>query len=251
MTYTEKVKDVIQMLASTDIKGCISGSSMIPDADFDVWTDVPDVDVFVYSEPQLAYAINQLQFAYGFEPKTKGEQWKIDRINQRGGWNKTALSTVKLEKCGVTVNLTWKKGKIDLLSVLSSFDMSIIMIGLDIPTGVVLDLRTGNGIVKDDPKHIWSDDPFKAVPNPLREQDVDMYGTEQWVRQFARAIKYWNRGFDTRPMARFYIGLIDGVIETGRLFESENSEARFSEFVSTFQPVRDKMAKWLEERDDD
>ena len=134
--------------------------------------------------------------------------------------------------------------------VLSSFDMSIIMIGLDIPTGVVLDLRTGGGIVRNDPRSMWSDDPWKAVPNPLREQDVDMYGCEAWLRQFNRVIKYWSRGFDTRPMAEFYIRLIDGVIETGKLFDTANSESRYNEFVAMYAPIKQRMEKWLEERKD-
>ena len=127
--------------------------------------------------------------------------------------------------------------------------MSIIMIGYDIKHRFGQDFRTGASAgVYDDRDHLWSDDPRVAVPNPLRDQDVDMYGTEMWVRQFDRVIKYWNRGFDTRKMAEFYIELIDGVIATGKLFQSEKADAAYNGFVTTYEPLRDKMKAWLDDK---
>ena len=122
--------------------------------------------------------------------------------------------------------------------------------GYDIPFGWGIDLRTKDVKVFDDKNHRWSDDPKVSVPNPMRKQDVDMYGAEMWVRQFDRVIKYWNRGIDTRPMARFYIKLINEVIDRGRLFESEKSEASFNAFVTTYEPLRDKMVEWLNDKED-
>lgn len=248
---TEKIHETIDLLAGSGINGCVTGSSMIPDVDFDEWDSVPDVDVFVYTEDELMYALTLMMFKHGFELLEGGEDWKFGRLRKTGINRSMPLSTMKVTKDGVIVNLTYKKGKNNLFNVLSSFDMSIIMVGMDIPTKVKLDLRKGwNGMVMDDPNGVWSPSTKIAKPNPLRVQDVDMYTVEMWVRQFDRVIKYWNRGFDTRPMAEFYIELINGVIEKGQLFHTEKSERAYQEFVTTYEPLRDKMIQWLEDKED-
>ena len=245
MGITNKIKETIEMLKQTDIDGCITGSSML-DEDFDAWADVPDIDVFVYQPNQQLYAIDLLMFKHGFKPWSPGELWKINRIKSRGMQKSAYLSTVKLMKDGVIVNISYKTGKNNMFNVLSSFDMSIIMIGYDIKKHILLDLRCGwKDMVVEDCYGYWSDNPRVAVPNPLRDQDVDMYGVEMWVRQFDRVIKYWNRGFDTRQMARFYIDSIDRVIRDGALFASDKSTAAYTAFVEEYGPMRDKMKAWL------
>ena len=250
MTLTEQIKDTIELLKSTDINGCITGSSML-DADFDTWASHPDIDLFVYTEPQLQYAECMLEFKYGFKPITKGEDWKVERVHNKGMQKNAFLSTVKVGKGDVVVNITYKKGKNNLMNVLSSFDMSIIMIGYDIRKHVLLDLRCGwDNMVHQDPENRWSHDINVAVPNPLRDQDVDMYGVQMWVRQFNRVIKYWTRGFDTRPMAEFYIKLINRVINDGQLFDTEKSKVNYEEFKTLYEPVRDKMVEWLKDKEE-
>lgn len=250
MSLTKDIKDTIEMLKNTDINGCITGSSML-DCNFDNWDSVPDIDLFVYSEPQLQYAANMLMFKFGFEPLSPGEEWKLGRVQNKGMQRNAYLSTVKLRLGNVVVNVTYKQYKNNIFSVLSSFDMSIIMVGYDIRKHVMLDLRCGwEHMVPEDPDNRWSPDTKVAYPNPLRDQDVDMYGAEMWVRQFDRVIKYWNRGFDTRPMARFYIKLINEVIEKGQLFQTDKSEAAYQGFITTYEPLRDKMVQWLNDKED-
>ena len=244
---TEKIKETIEIIKTMDINGCITGSSLL-DVDFDTWESVPDIDVFVYNEYQLQHAVDMFMHN-GFEPLNNGEIWKIDRLHNEGVNRKMPLTTIKLKRDEVIVNLTWKWSRTSLFGVLQSFDMSIIMRGIDIPTGCEIDLRCGwPGMVKQDPKGLWSPDPNVAYPNPLRKQDADMYTVEQWVRQFDRCIKYWNRGFDTRPMAQFYIDLITSVIEKGKLFSTERADEAFNEFVEVYTPVRQTMIDWLDAR---
>lgn len=251
MSLTQEIHDTIDMLKQTDIYGCITGSSMIPDVNFDEWESAPDIDVFVYYEPQLVDAMCLLMYKHGFEMLSAGEEWKRDRVRTRGSHKKEILQTVKLRKGDVIVNITYKPGKNKLTDVLSSFDMSIIMIGYDIRKKITVDLRRAwPGMVPEDELHRWSTSTKVAVPNPLRDQDVDMYGVAMWVRQFDRVIKYWNREFDTRPMARFYIELIDGVIERGRLFDTERSIESYDEFYDTYMPLRDKMVQWLNDKEE-
>lgn len=250
MTLTQQIKDTIELLKATDINGCITGSSML-DVNFDEWQSHPDIDVFVYTEPQLQYAANMLMFKYDFVPASDGEEWKLDRVQNKGSQRSSYLSTVKLRKGDVVVNITYKSYKNNIFSVLSSFDMSIIMIGYDIRKRVLLDLRCGwDNMVLEDPDHRWSTSVNVAMPNPLRDQDVDMYGAEMWIRQWDRVVKYWNRGFDTRPMAKFYIDLINGVIRKGQLFQTDKSEAAYQGFVNAYEPLRDKMVQWLNDKEE-
>lgn len=249
-SITEQIHDAIEELKGSGINGCITGSSMIPDADFDSWASVPDVDVFVYTEPQLLHASDVLMFKYGYELLDAREDWKFDRVANRGSNKKAFLTTLKLKRGDVVVNITYKNYRNNVVAVLGSFDMSCIMIGYDIPFGWGIDMRTKDIKVFDDRNHRWSDDPNVSVPNPMRKQDADLYTTEMWVRQFARVMKYWDRGIDTRPMARFYVELIDEVIRKGSLFDSDKAMGAFDAFIETYQPLRDKMAAWLEDKEE-
>lgn len=250
---TDKVRKTIGLIMGTGINGCVTGSSMLclHGIDFDDWTDVPDVDVFVYSEPQLSHAVDIMCMRYGFKPLNDGEAWKIDRLHTRGTSRDWPLSTVKVVRDDVVVNITWKKGYTTMAAVLSSFDMSIIMVGYDIKHRFGMDMRTAESAgVFEDADGLWSHDRRTAVPNPLRDQDVDMYGAKMWIRQFTRVIKYWQRGFDTRPMARFYLKLIDGVIKKGRLFQTDKSEEAYNDFMSWTGPVRESIEEWLRDKEE-
>lgn len=250
MAIKEKMNETIELLKELDINGCITGSSMI-DGDYDNWESQPDIDLFVYARPQLQYAANLLIQVYGFKPLNGGEAWKIDRLNNYEQKRKRPVDTLKVEKDGIVVNISYKDGKDNIFAVLASFDMSIIMVGYDISMHVLLDLRCKwDNMVREDDDDRWSTSIDVAYPNPLRKQDVDMYGTQMWVRQFDRVIKYWNRGYDTRPMAEFYIKLIDRVLDTGKLFSTEKGEAAFNAFVETYEPLKQKMVKWLEDKED-
>lgn len=242
-TLTQKIKGTIKILETSGINGCITGSSLL-DCDFDSWNNPPDIDVFVYSENSFINAIDIMRYRYGFKPGTtdastvNGEQWKIDRTIKFGMKRNASLSTVKLNLDGVVVNVSYRKGQTTVLDVISNFDMSIIMRGYDIPKGTMLDLRT------------MASTENVAVPNPLRDQDAEVYVTDQWIRQFDRVIKYWDRGFDTRPMARFYIKLINDTIDKGSLFKTSKSMEFFDEFSKEFMDVREKIELWLEDKED-
>lgn len=249
-TMKGKMNEAIDLLKKLNINGCITGSSMI-DGDYDNWESQPDIDLFVYAKPQLQYAANMLIQMYGFTPLNAGEQWKINRLNNYESKKKMPVETLKIMKDGIIVNISYKENKTNIFDVLASFDMSIIMVGYDIKKHVLLDLRCGwANMVREDEDNRWSPSINIAYPNPLRDQDVDMYGVQMWVRQFDRVIKYWNRGYDTRPMAKFYIKLIDGVLETGKLFSTEKGEVAFNAFVETYEPLKNRMVEWLKDKED-
>lgn len=243
-SMTKKIHETIELLKNTDIYGCITGSSLL-ESDFDDWDTPPDIDVFVFSPQALIHAVVLLTEKYGFEPgsetekSAKGEAWKIDRSITHGMQKNFPLSTIKLRKDGVIVNITYRKYQTSVLDILSNFDMSIVMRGYDIRKKLDVDLRK----LIDVPN-------TTAIPNPFRNQDTDMYTTMQWIRQFDRVIKYWQRGFDTRPMAKFYLKAIDDVLETGAIFDTDKAMSLYDEFSEQFKEIREKISAWLKDKEE-
>lgn len=252
-TKKEKIEMAIEVVKNMPINGCITGSCWLPGFDPDAWGSTPDVDVFVYSEGDLMKAIDYAMYELKMKPGTgtdrseKQERWKLDRLQQNGINYKLGITTYKFWCDGVIVNFTYKMTKVsgrwvpivNAPSVLASFDMSIVMQAYDIKSRVMFDLRPDNVPLT------------TAVPNPLRDNDCVMWTVAKWVRQFDRVVKYYNRGYDTRPMARFYLDMIDECIEAGCLFDSEESQVAFTNFSEEFLEKRAIIADWLEEHEED
>lgn len=248
----DKIKTTVELVKTLPIDGCITGSVWLDKYDPVKWGDTkPDIDVFVFSEADLVAAINIAMYALKMEPGTgtprskQQEEWKIDMLRRSGLNNKIGVTTYKFFYDGVILNFTYKQKKhqgkwIPLTTtpeVLSSFDMSIVMQAYDIGHHVFYDMRTG--------------DPNVAIPNPLRNHDCVMWTVAKWIRQFDRVVKYYNRGYDTRPMARFYLKMIDECIEAGCLFDSDESKTMFESFSDEFIKKRADIADWLEAHEED
>lgn len=250
-TLKEKVAATIELVKTLPIDGCITGSCMLPGFDPDGWGTTPDIDVFVFGENELVSAIDLARYALKMTPGSgtkrseQQEEWKLDRLKQAGLNYKIGITTYKFFCDGVILNFTYKQRKfhgrwvpiLDTPGVLQSFDMSIVMQGYDIKHHVMYDMRVG--------------DPKVAVPNPLRDHDCVMWTVAKWVRQFDRVVKYWNRGFDTRPMAKFYLDMIDECISAGCLFDSEESQEAFELFAKEFLEKRATIAEWYEQHKED
>lgn len=251
VTTREKVASAISLVKTMPIDGCITGSCLLPGFDPDGWGTTPDVDVFVFGEDELVNAVTLAQYALRMEPG-KGsertrmqEEWKLARLKQAGLNHKIGITTYTFWYEGVMLNFTFKQRRfhgrwvpiLDTPGVLQSFDMSIVMQGYDIKHHVTYDLRVG--------------DPHVAIPNPLRDHDCVMWTVAKWVRQFDRVVKYYNRNFDTRPIARFYLDMIDECIEAGCLFDSEESKEAFEAFSQEFLAKRAEIADWYEEHKED
>lgn len=250
-TIQEKIKSTINAVKTLPINGCITGSCMLPTFDPEGWSSTPDVDVFVFGEGELYHMVDLCRYALRMEPgmgtprSRKQEEWKLGRLNSAGLNRKIGITTYKFYYDGVIINVTHKMSKhgghwipaLTTADVLSTFDMSIVMQGYDIKHHVHYDMRVG--------------DPMVAIPNPLREQDCMLWTVAKWVRQFDRVIKYYNRGFDTRPMAEFYLKMIDEAIKVGNLFDSEESKDRFESMSHEFIEKRAAIAEWLEEHKED
>jgi len=250
-TLREKVADAIELVKTLPIDGCITGSCMLPGFDPEGWGTVPDIDVFVFGVDELVSAIEMARYALKMEPGSgtertrQQEEWKLARLKQAGLNRKIGITTYKFFCDGVILNFTYKQRRfhgrwvpiLDTPGVLQSFDMSIVMQGYDIKHHVMYDMRVG--------------DPKVAQPNPLRDHDCVMWTVAKWVRQFDRVVKYYNRGFDTRPMAKFYLDMIDECIDAGCLFDSEESQEAFESFSQEFLEKRATIADWYDAHKED
>lgn len=252
-TLKRKVAKAIEVVKAMPINGCITGSCWLPGFDPDAWGSTPDIDIFVYSEKDLIRAITIAEHTLKMKPgkgsdrTEQQERWKIDRLFKSGLSYKIGITTYTFYADGIMLNFTFKQSKIqgrwiplvNAASVLMSFDMSIVMQAYDIKSRVMFDLRPS-----DVPVNV-------AIPNPLRDHDCVMWTVAKWVRQFDRVVKYYNRGYDTRPMAQFYLDMIDQCIEAGCLFDSEESNDAFLTFAKEFTDKRTAIADWLDEHKED
>lgn len=244
---TQKINRAIERIKKSDIHGCITGSSMTGE-NFDDWASTPDIDVFVYGRYELMYAVGYLLGTGEFQYKSSGEETKVNWMRDGSSNKKYNLDTVKLVSDGIELNITYKRGCSSLLNVLSSFDMTIIMVGYDIQRKVFVDLRTGTGAP--DPDLKWPANKHIAYPNPMLLVHDTVFDVAYATRQFDRVIKYWDRGFDTRPMAKFYIDKIDSVIEKGAQFKTEKSIDIYNEFVEEQTAMKEKIQQWLQDKED-
>ena len=252
-TLKDKIAKAIEVAKNMPINGCITGSCFLPGFDPDLWGSTPDVDIFVYSENDLMRAIDYAQYQLKMKPGTgsirseQQENWKLDRLMKGGLNTKIGITTYKFNSDGVIMNFTYKQTKVagrwvpitNAPSVLLSFDMSIVMQGYDIKSRTMFDMRPDNVPAK------------TAIPNPLRDHDCVVWTVQKWIRQFDRVVKYYSRGFDTRPMARFYLKMIDECIDAGCLFDSEESHDYFERSSEEFLAKRAQIADWLEEHEGD
>ena len=250
-TLKEKIGRTIEVLKTLPINGCITGSCLLPVFEPDEWGSTPDVDVFVYGETELVRAVTIAQYALDMTPGSgsqrskEQEEWKLNRLFENGVNYKIGITTYKFFCDGVSVNFTFKQMKnhghwvpiISAPEVLRSFDMSILMLGFDIKQHVFYDMR--------------GEDVFVARPNPLRNQDCVMWTVQKWIRQFDRVVKYYGRGYDTRPMAEFYLKMIDQCIEVGCLFDSTESNELFESMSKEFLEKRAVIADWYDEHKED
>lgn len=255
MTLNERVREMKKRLADTDINGCIVGSTMAVEWDYECDPSKPDIDVFVYSPYAMVHAIDVIEYRLGLVSggdsinTDRGEAWKAAkcRINGRG---QRDLATCKFTDGNVVVNVSNRKGERSAMDVLSRFDMSIVLRAYDIQSGTYIDMRRVHA-KKDvaDVIGFEGGDEMTAVPNPFRSFDGTVWDASKWLRQWERVIKYGNRGFDTLPMARFYLNMIKEVTEGGTMFKTEASRKAYEEFVAEFADLQHRIEAWIEEKE--
>lgn len=220
-----QIKDVIDIIKSQDINGCITGSSLIG------YFENQDVDVFVYDEHSFRKVLFFMIHNDMFNIPNSSEKWKLDNYltGKLNLFEKYDLLTIKfLYNTCVYVNIIIKKDCNNIFSVLSSFDMNFLTIGIDIYTGKILNIN-------DDLNASWN------------KWNVNYYSSDNWsfgkfTRQFIRCIKYQKRGYDTDNVVRKYIELINDKCKSMHM-HLEKSKLYYGMLMN----LSDIMDKWLSE----
>lgn len=253
MSIDIEIDKVIHDLKQTDIDGCITGSCLT-DMSKDEWDEVPDIDVFTYSPYGMVHACDVCEYQLGLRPggdpitSDEGERWKVGKVRTSGRGNRD-LATCKFTNGSVVVNVSNRKWERSAMDVIARFDMSIVLQAYDIKSGTLVDFR--NCKAKGNVAEIIGVEhgsKYTAIPNPFRSFDGTTWNTAKWLRQWDRVIKYWNRGFDTRPMARFYRSMLNEVIEAGCMFKTEASKAAYEEFVTEFSDLGERIDAWMSDK---
>lgn len=238
---------IMKELSGMDIMGCITGSCMFAlDSDaIAYWGSRPDIDVFVFTTGDMI-RLPTILMEHGWKPgkknddkSAKNEAWKMGKLFHDNTFKKKYnLSTISLiDDRGIAVNITQKNNCNKTSAVLTSFDMDIVMRGFDIQSGNLLDMRNDATTV--------------AHPNMEKRIEIEAVSVDMWVRQFDRVIKYYDRGFDTRPMAKFYHDLIGDVLELGPTCVSEKAMEFYENIADNLIKAKANIDAWLKEHKDD
>lgn len=207
---TRELVDEILAVVPEGAKCCYTGQSALaycPDPTFtydelNCWPTETDIDLFCYNQYAQA-SIVQAYMDAGYQPSTSIERFKADRIRFYEPSRKYSLQTVKLDKEGYPqVNVSWRKNCSDALDVIQNFDMDYLCVSMDLSKKTWCDLRGADHRVAHVNKYNGKFDPTEA-------------DAAYWYRQFERCPKGWERGIDTRPVARQYLQWIEQTIEFG------------------------------------
>ena len=227
----------ITLIKEMDIKGCITGSSLLgyfPDEEY-----IQDIDIFVYDMPSFTKALYYFHYHAMFEITDSLELWKFKQSTDKENKSyskKGLVNTIKFtyNTC-IPINIIFKKESTDIFSVLSSFDMDIVCKAYDIQTKQILDLSENKG-TKIATWNKWN---------------TAFYSGEVWqisriLRQLERCFKYHKRGYNTNSVVLKYIELIDQLQAFVNIFNSESYSEKLKLTKKNTKVVRQLCKTWLE-----
>lgn len=207
----EQQQKLIDYIKTIQVKGCITGSCLLPD-----YYEKSDVDIFLYDSASFIKLYYTLRLNPMFTILDPLELWKASMIETKDFVNNkhhTGVTTIKLvfNTC-IDINIILKKNCTNIFSVLSSFDMDLISKGYDLESKQYLDLSGDSVSTKIVNFNKW---------NPAF-QSTEIWSISRILRQLERCFKYYKRGYNTDAVINKYIELINTLQEFQSVFNSEN-----------------------------
>lgn len=207
----EQQQKLIDYIKTIQVKGCITGSCLLPD-----YYEKSDVDIFLYDSASFIKLYYTLRLNPMFTILDPLELWKASMIETKDFANNkhhTGVTTIKLvyNTC-IDINIILKKNCTNIFSVLSSFDMDLISKGYDLESKQYLDLSGDSVSTKIVNFNKW---------NP-EFQSTEIWSISRILRQLERCFKYYKRGYNTDAVINKYIELINTLQEFQSVFNSEN-----------------------------
>ena len=235
----ENINNAIEWLkdihtSEYNVRGCITGSCMLE------YFEGQDVDLFVYDESSLRNVFYAMYFNSMFQILDPLEKWKFEEYINSPFNKKPFVFTVKFvyNTC-VDVNIILKKDCNSIFQVLSSFDLDIVCKGYDLETKQYLDLTNDSTITKIGSWNKWNTSYYNSK----------LWEISKLLRQITRIIKYYKRGYNTDPLCKKYIELIDEMQAYQNIFNSNDFSEKLKIKKSNTKIVKQICLKWLETHD--
>jgi hypothetical protein len=230
----EQQQKLIDYIKTIQVKGCITGSCLLPD-----YHEKSDVDCFLYDSASFIKLYYTLRLNPMFTILDKLELWKASMIETKDFANNkhhTGVTTIKLvyNTC-IDINIILKKNCDNIFSVLSSFDMDLISKGYDLESKQYLDLSGDSVNTKIVNYNKW---------NPAF-QSTEIWSVSRILRQLERCFKYHKRGYNTDSVIRKYIELIDTLQEFQSIFSSENFNEKLKITQENTLVIKQLCQLWL------
>lgn len=213
-----------------NINGCLTGSYLLD------YFEGQDLDVFVYSERDLTNLLNVLGTNKMFQLIDDIEKWKYSEYLYKGqsSLKKIGIISIKFKyNLSIDVNIIYKKGCENILSVLSSFDFDVVSRGYDLRTKQFLSLSDNN--TKEVDWNRWN----------VAFLEFDLWKSKRILRQIERCIKYHQRGLNTDKVVIKYIEIIDKALSFKNIFKSEDFDNRLFDYKESLKILKELCNEWL------
>lgn len=232
----EQFNKALEWAMSRDVKGCITGSSLIQ-----YFNEKSDIDIFCYDQASFLKLYYEMYYDPMFQLLDKLEIWKSEQIMSKDFFNSKNYGGVTSLKftynlC-INVNIILKKSFDNVFAVISSFDMNLVCKAYCLQSKKYLDLTEGSVESKIVDYNSW---------NPMFSGN-EIWNISRILRQLERTIKYHRRGYNTDKVVLKYIELIGKIEEYDNVFTSESFKERLTEMQTNTRIVKEICKKWLQE----
>lgn len=235
----EQIENAIEWVkAQKDIKGCITGSSLL--GYFPNEEKLQDVDVFLYNTKSFTGLFYAMYHNPMFSILDPLELWKADRFrtNERDSYKKGILTIKFTYNTCVEVNLIYKNDSANIFAVLSTFDMDIISRGYDLEAKKMLDLSIpGNIENKIASCNVWN----------TKFNEPELWEVNSLLRQIERVIKYYRRGYNTDAVMIKYMELADTVLTMQDIFHSDTYSEKLDQNKKNVKAIKALCKLWLKD----
>lgn len=235
----QQINNLITYIKTLPIRGCVTGSSLLNEH----WEGM-DVDVFCYDKSSFIELFYTLRLNNPmFTMIDQKEVWKRKKFQRDvdSYIKKSGIVTIKfLYNTCIPINIVLKRNADNIFSVLASFDMDIIAKGFDITVGKELDLTYGSSINRVASPNRWNTSFLED------NYSVDIWEPSRILRQLGRVVKYWERGYNTDPMTKKYIEIIDKTLSMENIFDSPTYGEQLDTVQNNFRLAKQICLKWLE-----
>lgn len=225
----EQIDNCIAILKKQEVNGCITGSCLLD------YFEGQDIDIFMYDEPSFTKLLWFMYYNPMFTILDPMELHKFEDFTNRGksSLDSLGLITIKFKyNLCVDVNIIFKKFNKTCFDVISNFDLDIITTAYDIKTGKTISLRESTGKVGT--WNTWNSSFY----------DVNFWGTKRLLRQWARVVKYTERGYDLSSVTTKYISIVEEIILTENFYKSEKGQKYFDDTIEQFEVVLKILKEW-------